>query len=870
MRPRAALAVLAALAIPAATTAAPSDTDCRTAIGAHARFAVGRALRRLDACHQQRAGGAGRCGDSQLAALTAELTPLATRCAAAPAARAGYPNADPVTALAALIDSEVAASNAGLQRDLVFAPTAAALRCHAVIGRQRSQIVRSQLARAVACQRDRDEQAAPDALATACLPDRGIVARRAAAMIARACAGVDGASLGSCAALPACAVESAVTTGRALAATLYGAARGTAAMFDPDLDLADPTRFYDLPHPIDLRLRADGTPDLAAFPVVANPFVGAVKSIAERRPAFPAVPVLTVRFAAPIAARAVADVIPAVADAPLLLIDVDPGSADRGRLFPLIAATPPADPYVPANALTVGTIPGLALPSGRRYGFVVRRGAGDATGAQLGVPLALRQLQHGGAPPGVHGVALRALYAPLWETLDELGIARDEVAAATVFTVGDVVAAFAAQSDGLRARDAVTIDDLVLDEVHPRFCELRGRVHLPQYQRGTPPYDTLGDFVLGDDGLPIEQRREEAPVVITLPRQPMPSGGFPLVQYLHGSGGLAAQVVDRGPVLMPDGSPIEGEGPAHVLAAHGIATVASALPLNPERLPGASSRAYLNLRNLAAYPYTFRQGTIEQRLLLDALGRLAIGADTLAGCEGVSGDPAVRVRTDAIVAQGQSMGAQYTNYLAAVEPRVQAAIPTGSGGLWGKVVLEASVGEFDTRPLVGPVLLGTQAPLTHLHPGLALLETAWEWAETAVFAPRIATRPLPGHPVRAIYQPVGLDDPEFPNPIYAAMAVASGTQQAGAPLEPLLPAALAAVGRGVPAIYPVRANAAAADGTPVTSVVAQYAGDGILISHHIAFQLDAVKFQYGCFAASVLFDGDAVVPAPAPLGSPCS
>lgn len=215
------------------------------------------------------------------------------------------------------------------------------------------------------------------------------------------------------------------------------------------------------------------------------------------------------------------------------------------------------------------------------------------------------------------------------------------------------------------------------------------------------------------------------------------------------------------------------------------------------------------------------------------------------------------------------MGGQYANYFAAVEPRVGAVIPTGSGGLWSLVVLEASVGDIDTRPLVGPVLLGTMAPLTHLHPGMALLETAWEWAETVVYAPRIATRPLPDHPVRAIYQPVGLDDPEFPNPIYAAMAVASGTQQAGASLEPLLPAALASVGRGQPADYPARDNVVAADGTPVTGVVAQYAGDGIMISHHIAFQLDAVKFQYGCFAASALLAGAPAVPAPAPLGSPC-
>ncbi|MBX3024959.1 hypothetical protein KF840_08630 [bacterium] len=845
------------------------ERDCRGAIDAQARFAVAHALRRLDACHRQRAGAMARCNDSQHAALAADLARLDARCGDAGAARAGYPGGDPAAALAALLDSEIVASGAALQGNLLFAATPAALACHAAIGRQRSQIVRSLLTRAIACQAARDaDQQAPDSLAAACLPNGGAMARRAKQALDRACAGVDGTAIGSCAPLPDCAVGASIASARALAAALYGATRGTAAVFDLDIDLADPARFYDLPYPTDLRLRADGTPDLAAFPLVANPFVGAVASIADRRPAFPAVPVLTLHFDAPIAPRAIADIVPADAGAPLLLIDVDPASPDRGRLFPLIATTPPADPYLPGNALSVATIPGLVLPPSRRYAFVVRRGAGDATGAPLGVPLSMLQLRAGGTPPGAHGAAARALYAPLWETLDRIGIARDEVAAATVFSVGDVVAAFAAQVTALAARDPVVIENVILDAVHPRFCELRGTVRMPQYQRGTPPFATLGDFVVGADGLPIVQRIEDVPVVLTLPRQVMPAGGYPLTLYFHGSGGVAAQVVDRGPALSPGGEPVRGEGPAHVLAAHGIATAASALPLNPERLPGASSRAYLNLLNLAAYPYTFRQGTIEQRLLLDALGRLRIDAQTLVGCDGVGGDPAVRLRSDAIVVLGQSMGGQYANYFGALEPRVRAVIPTGSGGLWSLVVLEASVGDVDTRPLVGPVLLGTPAPLTHLHPGMALLETAWEWAEPAVYAPRIGSRPLPGHPARAIYQPVGVDDPEFPDPIYAAMAVASGTQEAGAPLEPLLPAALAAVGRGTVANYPVRDNVVAADGTPFTGVVAQYAGDGILISHHIAFQLDAVKFQYGCFAASALA-GAPFVPAPAPLGGPC-
>lgn len=49
----------------------------------------------------------------------------------------------------------------------------------------------------------------------------------------------------------------------------------------------------------------------------------------------------------------------------------------------------------------------------------------------------------------------------------------------------------------------------------------------------------------------------------------------------------------------------------------------------------------------------------------------------------------------------------------------------------------------------------------------------------------------------------------------------------------------------------------------------QYHGDGIYDPHAIYSQLDAVKYQYGCFLSTMLATGTATVPAPAPLGTPC-
>src|SRR5690606_4392068 len=259
---------------------------------------------------------------------------------------------------------------------------------------------------------------------------------------------------------------------------------------------------------------------------------------------------------------------------------------------------------------------------------------------------------------------------------------------------GDVVADLASLSDRLVEERSVTIEGLALDsddgESNPRVCELVGTIAMPQFQRGTPPFNSEGLFEIGADGLPIEQRTESAKITITIPKERMPEAGFPLMVYFHGSGGDSAQVIDRGP--QPEGGvEARGEGPAFMIAEHGFAAAGAALPLSPDRLPGAGALAYLNFGNLAAFRDTFRQGTIEQRLLIEALVELTIDPALLAGCEGPElpdGATAYRFDPSAFVGLGQSMGGMYANMIGAVEPRLRALVPTGAGGFWSFFILE--------------------------------------------------------------------------------------------------------------------------------------------------------------------------------------
>ncbi len=648
---------------------------------------------------------------------------------------------------------------------------------------------------------------------------------------------------------------------------------GTQAAFDLSGDWRTPETFFDFPYPSDLRLTAQGTPDLSGLP---NPnqldLLANLAAAAMQHPGFPMTPVAWFRFDAPLAPRDPSQVIPADAQSPLLLVDVDPDSPARGALVPLIALTLEPDPYTPPDVLAIAPRPGFVLAPETTYALVVRRSLNDAQGQPLGQPDALAALLHGHAPAGPRGQAAAALYAPLRDALALLDLAPADVAAATVFTTGDPVRRLAELSEGVLAAHDVDLADLALDPDdgadHERFCELHGTLTLPQFQRGVAPFDSEGLFELDAQGAPIVQRSETIPVVVTVPRAPMPAGGYPLVLYFHGSGGLATQVVDRGPDDA-QGNETKGLGPAHVLAQHGFGTAGSAHPVNPERVPGASAIAYLNFANLAAFRDTFRQGVIEQRLYLEALLRLQIPPAALAGCDGPTlpeGEDAFRFRADPVVAMGQSMGGMYTNLVGAVEPRLEALVPTGAGGYWSHFAIVTDL--LDIPPLLS-LMLGTEAPLSLFHPVLHTLQTAWEDAEPMVFMPRLARRPLPGHPVRPVYEPVGKDDSYFPTPLFDAMALAYGHQQAGDTVWPSMQQALALAGLDGLQPYPVSQNLTSLDDAPYTGVVVQYEGDGKNDPHDIFTDLEEVRYQYGCFFASFLRDGVAIVPAPAAPGTPC-
>ncbi|MCP4444421.1 MAG: hypothetical protein GY811_03630 [Myxococcales bacterium] len=648
----------------------------------------------------------------------------------------------------------------------------------------------------------------------------------------------------------------------------------TKVVFDLAADTRFEGSFFDVPFPSDARL-LDGRPDLAGYP---NPgdikLLSDLVPLGEGRNGFSTNMASFFQFTGALSPRVETDVIAAEAASPILLIDVDPDSSERGRLIPTVARTLVKDDYVPENVLAVAPRPGFILSGERTYAMVIMKSLGDAAGEELGVSDVIRTLAAGDVPDGSEGETYSELYQPLWETLTMLSIDSADVAAATVYTTGDVVAELAELSDQMRGEYSVTIDGLEVDADdgdHERFCEVLGTVDFPQFQVGTPPFQSEGTFSIGDDGLPELQRTEQAGVVLTLPKGEMPVGGYPLAMYFHGSGGLYQQVVDRGRVTEVGGETTKGEGPAFVLAPHGFAMVGSAHPVNPERLPGADDIEYLNLNNLATLPFTFQQGSIEQRLLLDALLEISIPESALEGCTGMSlpsAEGGYRFAEEKIVAMGQSMGGMYTNIIGAIEPRIGAVIPTGAGGMWHLFILETSIVK-GARGLLSVIFRTPEAELSYLHPVLQLLGLSWEVAEPMVYMPRLGRDPLPGHPARPVYEPAGEGDSYFPTVIYDAAALSYGNEQAGEEVWTSMQEGLALDGKEGFLEYPVVGNLMSSAEDAYTGVIVQYEGDGIYDPHAIYGQLDEVKYQYACFLETFVERGAATLPAPAPLGTPC-
>jgi len=644
-------------------------------------------------------------------------------------------------------------------------------------------------------------------------------------------------------------------------------ARSVQALWDP----ASPD-FWDLPLPSDLRMQEDGTWDLEEWPGAgAGGLVDMWLQAADRRlvGGWGVHQGAAVQLTGPIEPTSLpADGAATMeASSSVLMIDVDPASAERGRLFPIRPrALIDYTPFTPPYQLMAMPVWGHPRRASTRYALIVTDGVTDTGGAPLGRSLAFHDAWEADsdAPD-----ALVEHLAPAREAVVELGVDPSSVVAASVFTTIDPGGQFERLATFAEAQPTPELSEAwTAAQRYASYQVLEGRYRVPGIQGGERPYEEDGEglIVWGDDGAPVVQDHQDVRLRLALPTSPMPADGFPLLIYLHGSGGLATQVLHRGPrEEVPDAeSPARGTGPAEWLARRGVASLGVDFPLHGDRSDPPDTtglKLYNLLGNIDGTIDNFDWAAAELMLLSRFV--LAQSIDpTVADSLDAGGAGAIVFDPARLTAMGQSMGTTLGVVWAGRDPRLKGAVWSGAGGILAHIAVTA-VEPFELRPLLSARLGYADAEeLQESHPLLHAFQALWDFVDPVAKASRNVAEPFDGVPAKDVLMTAGVIDGYFSPTSEAAMAAGLGIPRAGVEVEPTLDDVLG-LGGIDPVAYPVAGNL-----NGRTAAVVQFEAPHTL-GHYVVFNQEGARHQYTCFAATVGTPGGAVILEPGALDDPC-
>lgn len=591
----------------------------------------------------------------------------------------------------------------------------------------------------------------------------------------------------------------------------------------------DPTRFFDLPFPSDVRRTADGRPDLASFPAQSPVVAAYATAVTERLDGFGLNAGAYFRFDGELDPASLPE--PAASDdvgASVYLVDVTPDSPTYGERTPAsVHFTATGYTTTGPDVLAVWPYPGFPLRESTTYAVVVTDRVRDVTGDRLESSRAWDQVR--GATPGYEAYA--ATLAPLWTTLAEFGLDDPEaVIAATVFTTQRFTDLLPAMRKVVWSRPAPQAARLTRTSEAGSMRRYEGTYKAPNFQRGEVPYSNAGgDVELDAAGLPIVQRTETLRFAVTVPDGPTPASGWPIVLYEHGTGGDYLSFVD--------------DGTARSLADAGLAAISIDQVMHGPRNPGGNPELdFFNFIN----PLTARDNVAQGAADGFALTRLATGLRFLDDGREVFFDP------ERVYFFGHSQGATTGGPFLPFEPSIKAAVMSGAGGAVYLTLLHK------TEPLDIPAVVLTIArdePLDEWNPTLALLQTWLERADAVNYGPLLVREPpvidSPGGEAqgpKAVIQTDGLVDHYAPNINGHAYFVAVGGDLVGPQLEAI--DGLALRGRSRQSV-PLSDNL---DGT--TAALVQFAADE---GHFVVFNDPTARRQTTYFLATHAATGTATV-----------
>ncbi|MCB9554896.1 MAG: hypothetical protein H6707_02250 [Deltaproteobacteria bacterium] len=558
----------------------------------------------------------------------------------------------------------------------------------------------------------------------------------------------------------------------------------TSALFDLDGQL------FDVPYPNDLRRRADGTIDLRDLPEQLIGVLGIYGAIVESgESGFSSNGASHLRFSRPIDPRT----LPRVADSTsfssaVRLVNIEPTSSAYGEAIPIESRfVANAGKYIANNSLAV--LPALGFPArpGERHALIISDALLDAQGEPVVAAPALEQLLSAQWKPQFSiSKQAHTTYQPLRDYLRDSGTTG--VVSASVFTTGRHTEPLEQIYALVKALPPPTMQPLELTSQTPTYYLLEGAFDVPTFQTGTRPYQLVedgGSLARDAQGQIKIAGSERIRFAISLPRGPMPAGGWPIVLYAHGTGGDYRTFVSNG--IAQRLSSVNRSGA--LVAA--MAVIGIDQPLHGPRAPASSepSLTFFNVLNPRAAVANVLQGAADNFSLLALVRQLSFSK--LIDANSQQSQPlgyTARFDLSRIAFFGHSQGALTGSLFVGTEPTVDIAVLSGAGG-HGALSLLQKTEPVDVTALVRAAVA---EPVDLFHPVATLMQQLLEVADPINYAHRFIKHPK-GQP-RHVLITEGLIDHYTPTRTTEALATAAGLPQVGPVLQEVPELALRQLG----------------------------------------------------------------------------
>jgi hypothetical protein len=645
-----------------------------------------------------------------------------------------------------------------------------------------------------------------------------------------------------------------------------------------NLSLEENSEFYETPFPTELRRNDDGTVRLDDFP---NPYAppgeepdSQASSVIElflsagtqNMDGFGTNSGVYFQFDGWVDSASLPASVPESVsfEAAVYLVNVDPQSPGYNTFVPIETYFyEDIGKYHPPLLLAMVPVQGYVLRPLTTYAAVVTRKVKDASGDPLGVPQYFAEILQGIAPDAPLGEKALATYTPLLDWIEEQGIDSEQIAAATVYKTRDPISEMVAiveADQAMATPELVDLPSLNVDDCssgcafydncydddfyhYGEFYLVEGEFELPNWQQGTAPFADDGGNIDFVDGVPQQNGSMTVKFALAVPKGQMPAAGFPIIQYMHGSGG------DRSSGLYTTDDTTIPRG----FAVGGIDA-----PLHGMRGCDDSGVLFYNFLNPHAFRDNIRQAVSDSVVFNRFLLNLELDAGLFADVDASAAtDGKIRFDDDNLYLHSHSQGSTMSPIVLALDKKVKAGILSGAGSSMILVLLTKTL-PINIPAIVGAAInLKAGEQLSIYSPVLNMIQAMGEAADSLNFSRYVLHEPLEGFPAKQVYQPVGIVDHYVDPQQQHALATALGIDVTGDILDDDILTRLDLVGSGA-VDYPVTGNIESVDGSLVTGVAHQFSppvdddGDDDYEGHFVSTHEEDAMHEYGCFLQSIV------------------